>query len=36
VDGYAIKPVCKEHDTRSFDIMEEDINTIFEKQRDFE
>ena len=35
-DVYAIKPVCKEHDTRSFDIMEEDINTIFEKQRDFE
>lgn len=35
-DGYAIKPVCKEHDTRSFDIIEEDINDIFEKQRDFE
>jgi hypothetical protein len=35
-DGYAIRPVCKDHDDRSFDIMEEDINSIFEKQRDFE
>lgn len=35
-DGYAIRPVCKEHDDRSFDIIEEDINKMFEKQRDFE
>jgi len=35
-DGYAIRPVCKDHDNRPSDIIEEDINSIFEKQRDFE
>jgi len=35
-DGYAIRPVCKNHDDRTFDIIEKDINSIFEKQRDFE
>lgn len=35
-DGYAIRPVCKNHDDRSFDIIEEGVNEIFEKQRDFE
>lgn len=35
-DGYAIRPVCKQHDNRSFDEVENDINLMFEKQRDFE
>ena len=35
-DGYSIHPVCKNHHNRSFDIIEDDINKIFESQRDFE
>lgn len=35
-DGYAIRPVCKNHDTRSLDEIEDGINTMFEKQMDFE
>jgi len=35
-DGYAIRPVCKKHDNRSFDEVEKDINKMFEEQRDFE
>jgi len=35
-DGYAIRPVCKEHDNRSFDEVEKDINQMFEDQKDFE
>ena len=35
-DGYAIRPVCKNHDDRSFDDVENDINKMFEHQKDFE
>lgn len=35
-EGSTIRPVCKNHDNRSFDIIEEDINSIFERQIDFE
>lgn len=35
-DGYAIRPVCKNHDTRSLDEIEDSINAMFEKQMDFE
>lgn len=35
-DGYTIRPVCKIHDTRSLDEIENDINKMFEKQVDFE
>jgi hypothetical protein len=27
-DGYAIRPVCKQHDNRSFDEVENDINLM--------
>jgi hypothetical protein len=35
-EGHIIYPVCKNHDSRSLDIIEEDINNMFERQRDFE
>jgi hypothetical protein len=35
-DGYAIRPVCKIHDTRSLDEIEKNINLMFENQKDFE
>jgi len=35
-DGYAIRPVCKNHDTRSLDEIEHNINEMFERQKDFE
>jgi hypothetical protein len=36
-DGYAIYPVCKNHiDERDLQNEEENINEMFEQQRDFE
>lgn len=35
-NGHIIRPICKNHDNRPFDIMEEDINKLFERQVDFE
>lgn len=35
-DGYAIRPVCKNHDDRSLDEIENNVNKIFEDQKDFE
>ncbi len=35
-EGYALKPVCKNHNTKSLDEIESDINSMFEKQVDFE
>lgn len=35
-DGYAIKPVCKNHDTRSLEEIEEKMNKMFENQKEFE
>lgn len=35
-EGHIIKPVCKEHNTKSLDEIESDINKMFEKQVDFE
>ena len=36
-DGYSIYPVCKNHmDERDLRVEEENINKIFEDQKDFE
>jgi hypothetical protein len=35
-DGYSIRPICKNHDKRSLDEIESHMNSMFEKQVDFE
>jgi 2C-methyl-D-erythritol 2,4-cyclodiphosphate synthase len=35
-EAHELRPVCKEHNTRSLDEIESDMNIMFEKQVDFE